>query len=193
MNTPSHWLMTIAAGKLIPWARNSPRWALGLGSIAPDLPLYFLSFGGIYYFRNVLGWEDKRVFRHLFSDLYFKDPAWIALHNFLHSPTMLIILLALTLMLKGIRPRLSRWLCFFFSACLLHSIVDVLTHHDDGPVLFFPFNWNYRFSSPVSYWDRNHYGGWFMVFEVLLDIAMLVLIICWRRKPDVTEGPQAVN
>ena len=93
MNTPSHWLMTITAGKLIPWAKEVPRWALGLGSIAPDISLYFLSFGGIYYFRNYLGWEDERVFKHLFDDLYFHDPYWIALHNFLHSPTMLLILL----------------------------------------------------------------------------------------------------
>jgi len=185
--------MTIAAGKLIPWARNSPQWALGLGSLAPDIPLYFLSFGGIYYFRNVLGWEDKRVFSHLFDDLYFKDPGWIALHNFLHSPTMLIILLALTLLLKSNRPQLARWLRFFFSACLLHSIVDILTHNDDGPVLFFPFNWDYRFSSPVSYWDRDHHGGWFMFFELLLDVVMLVFIVHRHRKWGVPKKPVATN
>ncbi len=178
--------MTIFAGRFIPWVRNSPRWALGVGSIAPDVPLYFLSFGGIYYFRNVLGWEDERVFHHLFDDLYFKDPVWIALHNFLHSPTMLIALFGLAIMLKRIRLQLGRWFCFFFGACMLHSIVDVLTHHDDGPVLFFPLNWNYRFASPVSYWDRNHHGGWFMVCEVLLDVAMLMFITWnWRNRSGV--------
>ena len=191
MNTPSHWLMTIAAGKLIPWAKNCPRWALALGSVAPDLPLYFLSFGGIYYFRNILGWENKRVFRHIFGNLYFNDPAWIGLHNFLHSPLMLIILLGLSVMIKHRRPRLGRWLCFFLGACMLHSIVDVLTHHDDGPVLFFPVNWQYRFSSPVSYWDRSHFGGPFMVFEGLLNVAILGFIIWdWRNKSNAAKEPQ---
>ena len=177
--------MTVAAGKLLPWARNSPRWALALGSIAPDLPLYFLSFGGIFYFRNVLGWESERVFRHLFDELYFNDPGWIALHNFLHSPLMLILLLGLALIIKRRKPRIGRWLCFFLAACMLHSIVDVLTHHDDGPVLFFPIDWQYRFSSPVSYWDRNHFGGRFMVFEVLFDLVVFVFLVWnWRNKPN---------
>ena len=191
MNTPSHWLMTIAAGKLHPGAKNSPRWALALGSVAPDLPLYFLSFGGIYYFRNMLGWENERVFKHIFSDLYFNDPIWIGLHNFLHSPLMILILLGLAVMIKHCRQRLGRWLCFFLSACMLHSIVDVLTHHDDGPVLLFPINWQYRFSSPVSYWDRAHFGGQFMVFEVLLDALIFGFIIWdWRTKSDATKDPR---
>ena len=191
MNTPSHWLMTITAGKLIPWAKKCPRWALGLGSIAPDIPLYLLSFGGIYYFRNYLGWEKDRVFSHLFDDLYFHDPYWIALHNFLHSPTMLLILLSLVIVIDRVRlrlSRLSRWLYFFLGACMLHSIVDILTHNDDGPVLFFPFNWQYRFPSPISYWDRDHHGGTFMIFEALLDLGFLsFLIMTWGRGSDVDK------
>jgi len=175
--------MTIAVGKLAPLANKCPRWALGLGSVAPDIPLYLLSFGGIFYFRNILGWEKQRVFRHIFDDLYFKDPIWIGLHNFLHSPTMLVFLLAMAIAIRPIRPRLSQWLCFFFSACFLHSIVDVLTHNDDGPVLFFPFNWQYRFSSPVSYWDRDHFGGLFMIFELALNIGLVGFLVWnWRRQ-----------
>ena len=68
---------------------------------------------------------------------------------------------------------------------MLHSIVDVLTHHDDGPVLFFPIDWQYRFSSPVSYWDRDHFGGQFMVFEVLFDLVVFVFLVWnWRIKPN---------
>ena len=31
--------------------------------------------------------------------------------------------------------------------------------------IFFPFS-NIRFTSPVSYWDRNHYGTWGALLEL---------------------------
>ena len=65
---------------------------------------------------------------------------------------------------------------------MLHSIVDILTHNDDGPVLFFPFNWQYRFPSPVSYWDTDHHGGVFMIFEVLLNLGFIVFLIVDRQR-----------
>ncbi|MEM9940468.1 MAG: metal-dependent hydrolase [Planctomycetota bacterium] len=190
MNTPSHWLMTISVGKIGPWKQNCPKWALGLGSIAPDIPLYFLSFGGIAYFGWWLGWDMKTVERHLFANLYYHDPAWISLHNILHSPTMIGLILLLIFPLQKTFPSACRWLKFFLFACLMHSLVDVVTHFDDGPVLFFPFNWNYRFSSPVSYWDPAHHGRIFMVFEVLLDLLLAFWLIYRRQnvqKPKIEE------
>lgn len=190
MNTPSHWLMTIAAGKIGPWAGSCPRWALGLGSIAPDLALYGLSFGGIWYFGQVRGMNRKEVAEHLFKNLYYNDLGWIATHNFLHSPTMLAILVVIALAIHRFLPhsrQLSRWFLFFLSACMVHSVVDILTHFDDGPVLFFPFDWNYRFSSPVSYWDPAHFGIPFMVFEGVLDVCLLGFLISRR---DVKTSPK---
>lgn len=174
--------MTIAIGKAGKWARDAPRWALGLGSIAPDIPLYFLSFGGIYYFKYVLEWSDDKTFPHLFHQLYYHDPIWISLHNFLHSPVMIIILATIALLARPRFPKSSRWSLFFLSACMLHSIVDILTHNDDGPVLFYPLNWSYRFSSPVSYWDPDHFGRPFMVFEGILNVVLISLLVwIWRR------------
>ena len=53
-------------------------------------------------------------------------------------------------------------------ACLLHSFVDIVTHHDDGPVLFWPLNWHFRFPSPISYWDNAHFGRQVGIFEWIL-------------------------
>lgn len=191
MNTPSHWLMTVAAGKLGPWAGKCPRWALGLGSVAPDLPLYGLSFGGIWYFSQVKGWEMKQVAEHLFKNLYYNDPVWIGLHNFFHSPTMILLIAVIVWTLRDSFPKFARWMYFFLAACLFHSVVDIVTHFDDGPVLFFPFDWKYRFSSPISYWDPNHYGIPFMIFEGILNVCLSVFLIrgWWKsRKPP---APQA--
>ena len=174
--------MTVAGGQALKvQGVTVPKWALGLGSIAPDIPLYFLTFGGIYYFGSVLQWPRERVARYMFDTLYYEDPYWIAFHNFLHSPVSLILLLACAALALRFQwwPVTARWLVFFFSACMLHSSVDVLTHFDDGPVFFFPFHWEYRFSSPISYWDPKHYGIPFMVFEGVLD-SVISVVLLWR-------------
>lgn len=178
--------MTIAAGKIGPWAGRCPKWALGLGAIAPDIALYALSFGGIWYFGQVRGMDRKEVAEHLFQNLYYNDPWWIGSHNFFHSPTMLAILILIALTFGKVLPSchaVCRWCLFFLAACLLHSVVDILTHFDDGPVMFFPFDWQYRFSSPVSYWDPAHYGKPFLVFESVLDICLLGFLMSdrWRK------------
>jgi membrane-bound metal-dependent hydrolase YbcI (DUF457 family) len=89
------------------------------------------------------------------------------------------------------RPRL-RWLFWFSASCLLHSLIDIPTHENDGPLLLFPFEWSIRFASPISYWDPNAYGREFALFELTLDIILLGYLFMpgfmqWmqrrRRKP----------
>jgi hypothetical protein len=49
--------------------------------------------------------------------------------------------------------------------------------------VFYPLNWYYRFPSPVSYWDRRHYGDIFRVFENTLDAAILLYFaVVWVRQ-----------
>lgn len=77
----------------------------------------------------------------------------------------------------------ERWLFWFFVACLLHTGVDILTHVDDGPKLFFPLDWTTRFHSPVSYWDYRYYGREFRVFEQAINATLLVYLLqnpLWR-------------
>ena len=131
--------------------------------------------------------------RHLFKNLFYNDPFWIICHNFLHSPTMLLMLIGGTLVAGRVWPawaRASRWLRWFFISCLGHTLVDIVTHYDDGPLLFFPFNFTYRFQSPVSYWDPAHFGREFTVFEIVLDLALLAWLVINRRhgSNSVTES-----
>lgn len=61
--------------------------------------------------------------------------------------------------------------------------MDVLTHHDDGPLILFPFDWSTRFASPVSYWDRRYHGAVFARLELVLDVALVgYLVVPWVRK-----------
>lgn len=68
----------------------------------------------------------------------------------------------------------SLWLVFFLSM-LLHALGDLPLHHDDAHAHFLPFL-NWRFVSPVSYWDPQYYGRYFAVAEIaLVFIGALML------------------
>ena len=172
MNTPSHFLITAALRQglrrqpiaVAPWL---------FGSVAPDIALYLLSLGGALYYRVFLSWSAEATWQHIYGTLYFHHPFWIASHNLLHSPTLLLLILAF---LWPRRQQQGTWwttLYWFFLACLLHSVIDILTHVDDGPLVFFPFEWTIRYQSPVSYWDSHHYGTQFAVFELMLDVFLI--------------------
>ncbi|HEY9728078.1 MAG TPA: metal-dependent hydrolase [Chroococcales cyanobacterium] len=175
MNTPSHFLMTAALDKSLPRVPIVKR-AFLLGSIAPDLPLWILSISSIGYYHFLQGWSLAETSKYVFGKLYFHNPFWIASHNFLHSPILLLFALSLVWRSRRNIGSKSRWLFWFLLACLFHSIVDIFTHSDDGPLLFFPFEWTIRFHSPISYWDSRYHGREFGLFERMLDIVLFLYL-----------------
>lgn len=173
MNTPSHFLIGAATAK---FSRHPVvTSAFLLGSIAPDVPLYLLSIGGYFHYTG-RGMSAAETFRHMFDELFFTDPAWIALHNGLHSPLVLAVAIALLWTSRDRLGSLARWSFYFFLACLLHTALDIPTHVYDGPLLLFPLNWSVRFQSPISYWDPDYFGREFAYVELALD-AMLLLVL----------------
>ncbi|TWT57609.1 hypothetical protein KOR42_09710 [Thalassoglobus neptunius] len=182
MKTPSHFLVTAAIGR-IPWLKVIPS-AILLGSIAPDLPLYFLTFGSFLWMRNVVGWEPRQIFRTVFDQWFFENPFWIVLHNLLHAPLILLSALAcIAIKNRSLSKLQTSWWFWFFLSCLFHSVIDIFTHYDDGPLIWFPFDWSTRFSSPVSYWDSRHYGREFSQFELWLDLALILFlsVLFWKQ------------
>ncbi|HBE19492.1 MAG TPA: hypothetical protein DEG17_24615 [Cyanobacteria bacterium UBA11149] len=179
MNTPSHFLMTAAINKGLPKVPIAKSGFL-LGSIAPDMPLWILSLGGIAYYHWFKGWSLNQTFNYLFDKLYFENPFWIGSHNFFHAPILLILALGFLWRYRQNIGSLYHWFFWFFAACFLHSIVDIFTHADDGPLLFFPLEWTIRFNSPVSYWDPRYYGREFAIFELVLDVVLILYLILPR-------------
>lgn len=168
--------MTAALRKALPRLEMNTS-AVLIGSVAADIPLFILSAGAYVYFHNVLQWSLGDTFRHMYDHLYFEDPYWKTFHNFLHVPVGLLACLLVATAIRTRRPRISAWFMWFIAACALHTCVDVLTHHDDGPLLLWPFNWSYRFQSPISYWDSNHYGTQFALIELVFDAGCTVFLI----------------
>ena len=175
MNTPSHFLMTAALDKTLPRV-PIVKSAFLLGSVAPDIPLWLLSIGGMVYYQYVLDWSAADTFNHMFDTLYFHDPVWMTLHNFLHSPVILLTGIAIVWRSRRNIGSRSRWFFWFFAACLLHTSVDILTHVDDGPLIFFPLDWHTRFQSTVSYWDDRHHAQTFAIFEQSANLFFIVYL-----------------
>lgn len=130
---------------------TNARWFI-IGGFAPDVGLYLLTAGAAVYFPLVRSLSIQDSLRYAFDDLFFNDPAWIAVQNTLHSPVVVGALFAAATVLS--RPRLRA----FSLGCLAHIALDIPVHHNDGPLVLFPFDWSTRINSPVSYYDPDHYG-----------------------------------
>ena len=163
--------------------------ALLLGSVLPDVPLFLLTIGFMISRRLNAGADNEFLFGPSFDTLYFTNPWWISGHNLFHAPLLILLYAAIgyALMRQTARPKWQKWgwpIIWFAAGCGLHSLIDILTHVDDGPVLFFPLNWTYRFRAPVSYWDPRHGGRIFGPLEHLLDVILLFFLgrQWWRAR-----------
>jgi hypothetical protein len=174
LNTvPSHLVINAAIEKKFGAKLKLAKSAFLWGSVTPDFPLFFLAIGFFIYTRYFTDQNVRQSMENAFDNLYFNDPFWIASHNFLHSPTALLIYaILLRRFVDKPNTRGHWWLSFVFG-CTVHSVIDILTHYDDGPVLFFPFDWHTRYYGPISYWDRAYYADQFFWVELGINIVLL--------------------
>ena len=186
MNTPSHLIINAALRKWVTTngQRTIPRSAFLLGAVLPDLPLFLLWIGAYTYYRYLLGDLSITPMDSRFDQLYFTNPFWIASHNLLHAPLLLLSGLALHWRFRNLPGTRGYWWFWFAAGCLMHTMLDIPTHHNDGPLLLFPLEWSVRFHSPVSYWDPRYFGREFALFELLLNLTLLGYLFgpgLWRR------------
>jgi len=184
MQTYSHFLMTAAIQQPLQ-RRGIPvrmPWFL-LGSVMPDLPFLLLTLVYEAYFLWVSPLTPDQtpssIMTYLHFDLFFHDPIWLIGHNFFHAPLVLLLTGGGGWMLH---KRGNPWgvrLLWFALAAGLHTLIDIGTHHSDGPLIFFPFSLTYRFASPISYWETAYYGRIFAPLEIALD-GLLLVYLFWR-------------
>jgi hypothetical protein len=162
MITPSHLIYSWAVAK---YTEKTPHTeatkhrtaAFVLGALLPDVPVFvfFLVCGLILGYSNELLWDD----------MYFNS-GWSVLFTLSHS---LIIWPILTLF-----ATYKHWLfvrSVAISACF-HIIIDFFVHTADAYMHFWPLS-NWRFTSPISYWDPAAYGQYVGVFDSILIIGLL--------------------
>ncbi len=193
MQTLSHLLSTALLDHYIPEG-HIPKHTTGflIGSVLPDVSFIVLTLIYEIYYQWLAPPPTNSyssVMEYLHFDLFFNDPIWIIGHNTFHS----LIINASLLLVGYIALRHKRkWgvLLFWISmGMLIHTFIDIFTHTSDGPLLFFPLNWSYRFTSPVSYWETDHFGAIFIVIEYSINALILgyFLMRWWKKRNKPTN------
>lgn len=166
MNTQSHVLM----GALL-FGRKMPNlaWAGALGGLVPDLPMFAI----IGYLR-----ASGRQFEEIFGKLYWEHWWQVANavgHNFILWSAVCVSGYLASRSKSASRQKQGALAFAFSGAALLHSSVDFLCHRNDGHMHFWPLT-EWRFVSPISYWDSAHYGNQFALFETTLGVLSAILL-----------------
>ncbi len=140
------------------------------GAVMPDLPI--IAF--YVYQRGVLGTPDAFIW----SSAYFQ-PDWQLLFDLFHSLPLLCLAAVISWRARALH------LLAFITSMILHCLTDLPLHHDDAHAHFLPLS-NWRFESPISYWDARHHGHLIAAVEMLFVLGgagVLVLrspIKAWR-------------
>ncbi len=176
MNTQTHILLGA-------WLTGKPAprlaWAGAAGSFIPDMPMYVIVgslrmsgvsldriFGG-YYWQD--WWQVANALGHSFL-----------LWGTLTLASVLVLIARSRQAGSGFGSSFAKgdfWaMLFAFSlTALIASATDFLLHHNDGHMHLWPLS-DWRFQSPVSYWDPRYHGVGFSLFEAALGIALAVAL-----------------
>ncbi len=184
MNSQTHLL--IAATLIAEPGQPRRNMAALAGAFAPDAAIY-----GLWIWSKVQGIPESTIW----GELYWRQPwqTYTALGNSL--PVYAAILLAGLMAARGTTaagPQMpspaptiaDRWRAFvrsqplivvFALAALTHLAGDFPVHVDDAHAHIWPLS-DWRFQSPVSYWNPRHYGNWFSLFEICLGISLSIIL-----------------
>ncbi len=113
----------------------------------------------------------------IWSELYFL-PHWQNFIDIFNSVPIILIALACGIYFK------KTTLSVIAISMALHVLLDLPLHHDDAHRHFFPLT-DWRYMSPVSYWDPRHHGDIMKVVQIA--VVAFGLIVLWIRHPNVLE------
>ncbi len=166
MNTPGHAVLNLA----VLGRRERPACSrfIVAGAIVPDLPIV-----AFYLWEHFVRGASESA---IWTALYF-DERWQRVFDAVHS-----IPLAAAGAVVGVGSGSAAGALFFLSM-ILHDVCDLPLHHDDAHRHFWPLS-DWRFASPLSYWDPHHHGG-VMAFAELALVAIAIVVV-WRRRPTST-------
>lgn len=168
VNTQTHIIMGAAlfGGRL-------PRRAglCALAGLLPDLPMLLTVMG-----LKIAGVPNKTIFGQLYWQDWWQVMNAIS-HNFWLWGGLLVLALAQRERLSINASTINAWstaACFAASG-LLHTLIDFLCHREDAHMSLWPVT-RWKFISPISYWDPQHYGAQFGMLEATLGLALAMVL-----------------
>lgn len=185
MMTQTHFLVAAA---LLCRPERSARQNIAIlaGAFAPDAALYTL-----FVWAMVTGIPQDQ----LWDVVYFAEPMTTFTAIFNSAPLYVAITITgialvrpASVELAGphapdtpvgfgrfLAPSYTNMALLFGLAALTHLAADLPVHVEDAHPHFWPVT-DWRFVSPVSYWDPRHFGGQFAIFEALLGVVLSVIV-----------------
>lgn len=160
MNTVAH--MVIASAALA--RRDAPRrnTAILVGALAPDASMFVF-----FAWSRFQGWSGDETW----NVQYWMEP-WQTLGAISNSFVIFGVALILALWRKWLL------LAVLSGAALLHIGLDFPLHADDAHRHFWPLT-DWRFQSPVSYWDPDANG---LIGGAIESVcALAALFVLWLR------------
>ena len=153
MNTSAHFLLSFscltnstAAGK-IEWVIPA-----SIGALLPDAPMFLF-----YAVEKIVLRTPER---DIWNTRYFLS-GWQDFFDVFNSIPIVLLGLVFASLFK------KKWMVVLFLSMSLHFAFDLPLHHDDGHRHFWPLS-DWRYESPVSYWDPRHFGKWAASLEAIL-------------------------
>lgn len=153
LNTPTH-----VAASLLVWRKESD-WksvvAVACGAFLPDAPMF-----GFYGYQRLWAGASER---EIWTTSYF-DPSWQLFFDLFNSIPIAVVMV---LLCRRLGLRFGQLVS---ASALLHMCCDLPVHHDDAHRHFLPLS-DWRFESPISYWDPQHHGVIFAIVEMIFAIT----------------------
>ncbi len=155
--------MLTAAALLTKPGDQRRNWAVLAGALLPDLSIFVL-----------VGWArlvENQPHRQIWRETYWQEP-WQTLSAISNS-----------YIIWGLFAALAWWLdwriwTFLAAAMLVHMCLDLPFHASDAHKHFWPLT-DWRFHSPLSYWDDHHHSRWVGMLE--LGLVLASMIVLWQR------------
>lgn len=169
MNTPAHAVVNL----VVLGRRERPRlvWPILLGAVLPDLTMVVF-----YAYHRLLAGVPEGI---IWSESYY-ETGWQTFFDAFHAFPLLGLGLAVSWWFD------APWLMALFASMALHALGDLPLHHDDAHRHFFPLS-DWRFSSPISYWDPGRYGAVVGPLEALA-VALGCLALARRYASRAVRG-----
>ena len=176
--------MTIYAHAFWAWYPFRRRSWVGwfvVGAVVPDLP-YLLVFAAAVLRAGPGMLADLGLWHSL-----WRNPLICALHSFVPWG---VVLLGAVVLLRARNPAPAPIMGSSLAFILgwgFHVILDMFTHRSDGYPIFWPLS-DYRFPTPISYWEPSYHG---VAFSLACDglIALLLLRLVVQRWRGPTASP----